>query len=288
MIDEVYKVKTIDEAINILELKEDVGILNGGTDLIVNIRNNKSNKKKLVDISDISELKKIQIEGDVIKIGAGVTFKQIINSDKINKNLSGLKKAANSIGSPQIRSRATIGGNICNNSPSADIMPPLLALECKVILQSKDETRKVLLRDLLLDKNKINIKENELLTYIEINKLRENQSLGFSKLGYRKSLAIAKISASVYIDKEDNKFKDVKIALGALSNTAIRIYEAEKYLLGKEICKDNIKEALYILENRVSNNLKGRESEYFKSNAVSGVVEDAIEECLNDSERVKI
>lgn len=280
MIKEVYKTNTIEETIDILEANENSMIISGGTDLIVQMRNGRLDKDMLVDISDVSELKKIIEDDKVIKIGAGVTFNQIIDNEKFNKNLYGIKKAATLVGSPQIRSRATIGGNICNNSPSADLIPPLLALDAKVEVQSKEGIKKIYLRELLIDKNKIDIKHNQLLTYIEIKKPNVNQYLSFYKLGFRSSLAIAKISASIFLDIEDNVFKDIKIALGALSNTAIRVEEVEKCLLGKEVNDRNIDEALALLENNIKKKLNGRESTKFKSYAVKGVVENAINECI--------
>jgi carbon-monoxide dehydrogenase medium subunit/xanthine dehydrogenase FAD-binding subunit len=277
MIKEVYKPNDFDEVLNILDVKKSrAKVIAGGTDLIVDIRNNKFKKDILIDISDIEELKIIEDEGNTIKIGACTTLNDIINSDKISINLYGLKKASSLVGSPQIRSRATIGGNICNASPSADLIPPLLALEAMVYIQSKNNKRKAYLKDILLDKNHIDLCEDEILTYIEFEKPKQNQVLSFSKLGFRKALSIAKISSSVLLEIEENKFKSVNIALGALSKTGIREYEVEKYLTGKTVEDDNINKALNILQVNVSENLKNRNSGEFKSHAVKGVLKEAI------------
>ncbi|HSQ89166.1 FAD binding domain-containing protein [Romboutsia sp.] len=279
MIKEVYKAKKLDEVLNILEIKKSrAKIIAGGTDLIVEMRNNKFNKEILIDISDIEELKIIKEEGNTIKIGACTTFNDIINSDKISSNLYGLKKSSSLVGSPQIRSKGTIGGNICNASPSADLIPPLLALKAIVCIQSKNYKRKAYLKDILIDKNHIDIGTNEILTYIEFEKPKINQVLSFAKLGFRKSLAISKISSSVLLEIEENKFKNINIALGALSKTGIRGYEVEKYLTGKTVEDENINKALDILQDNVSENLKNRSSGEFKSHAVKGVVKEAIYE----------
>lgn len=280
MIEEVYKASSIEETLNILESKENTMIIAGGTDLIVQMRKVKLNKSALIDISDIKELKEIIEEEEIIRIGSGVTFNELVNSTIFNGSLYGIKKAASQVGSPQIRSRGTIGGNICNNSQSADLIPPLLALDAKLVIQSKSEARKVYLEDFLIDKNVVDIKENEIITHIEIKKLNENQRLSFSKLGYRESLAIAKISASVLVNIQDNKFKDITIALGAVNKTAIRAYEAESYLSGKEVNEENIDNVLELLGKKVEEDLKGRESVYFKSHAIKGIVENAILQCI--------
>lgn len=282
MIKEVYKAKNLNEALNILEIKKSrAKVIAGGTDLIIEMRNNKFDKEVLIDISDIEEIKTIKEEGNIIKIGACTTFNDIINSDKISSNLHGLKKSSSLVGSPQIRSRGTIGGNICNCSPSADLIPPLLALEAVVCIQSKYYKRKAYLKDILLDKNHIDLHTNEILTYIEFEKLKKNQVLSFTKLGFRKSLSISKISSSVLLEIEENKFKNINIALGALSKTGIREYEVGKYLTGKTVEDENINKALDILQNNISENLKNRSSVEFKSEAVKGVVKEAIYEGID-------
>jgi carbon-monoxide dehydrogenase medium subunit/xanthine dehydrogenase FAD-binding subunit len=282
MIKEVYKAKNLDEVLTILDVKKSrAQVIAGGTDLIVEMRNDKFNKDILIDICDIEELKRIEDEGNAIKIGACATFNDIINSDIINSNLYGLKKASSLVGSPQIRSRATIGGNICNASPSADLIPPLLALEAIVCIQSKSYKRKAYLKDILLDKNHIDLSPNEVLTYIEFEKPKQNQVLSFSKLGFRKALSIAKISSSILLEIEENKFKSINIALGAVSKTGIREYEVEKYLTGKTVEDESINKALDILQDNITENLKGRSSGEFKSNAVRGVLKEAIYEGIN-------
>lgn len=279
MIKEVYKAKNFDEALNILEIKKSrAKVIAGGTDLIVEMKNNKFDKEILIDISDIKELKIIKEEGNIIKIGACTTFNDIINCDIISSNLYGLKKSSSLVGSPQIRSRATIGGNICNASPSADLIPPLLALDAIVCIQNKNYKRKAYLKDILLDKNHIDLYTNEILTYIEFEKPKKNQVLSFIKLGFRKSLSISKISSSVLLEIEENKFKNINIALGALNKTGIREYEVEKYLTGKTVEDENINKALDMLQDNVSENLKNRSSGEFKSQAVKGVVKEAIYE----------
>lgn len=282
MVKEVCKVKTLDEALDILDFKKSSAqVIAGGTDLIVHMRDSNFDKEILIDICDIEELKSIKNEDNTIKIGACVTFNDIINSDVISSNLNGLKKASSLVGSPQIRSRATIGGNICNASPSADIIPPLLALDAIVCVQSKNYKRKVYLKDILLDKNNIDLAPNEILTYIEFENPNQNQVLTFTKLGFRKALSIAKISSSVLLEIEENKFKNIKLALGAISKTGIRECDVEKYLTGKTVKDENINKALDILQDNVSESLKARSSGEYKSHAVRGVVKEAIYEGID-------
>lgn len=281
MIKNVCKAKSLKDALYILsEKKSSVKIIAGGTDLIIDIKNCKLDKEALVDISDLEELRFIKEENGFIKIGTCTTFNEIINSKIINSNLHGLKKAASLVGSPQIRSRGTIGGNICNASPSADMIPPLLALDAKVFIQSKNNYRKEYLKNILKDKNKINIRDDEILTYIEFKNLSKHQILSFSKLGIRKSLSISRISVSVLLDIEENIFNNIKIALGSVNNIARREHEVEEYLSKKIVNSETIDRAIEILQRKMQENLKGRSSKEFKCNAVRGVLKDAINEGL--------
>jgi len=289
MIKEVYKAKTLYEVLDILDFKKSrAQVIAGGTDLIIHMKSDELNKDILVDICDIKELKTIEEKENTIKIGACITFNDIIESDKINSSLYGLKKASSLVGSPQIRSRATIGGNICNASPSADIIPPLLALDAVAYIQSKNYTRKAYVKDILLDKNKVDLSNNEIVTYVEFEKPKQNQVLSFSKLGFRKALSIAKISSSALLEIEENKFKTITIALGALSKTGIREYEIEKYLTGKNVEDEIINNALNILQDTVGENLKSRSSGEYKSHAVKSVLKEAIYEGIDLHKRLNI
>lgn len=277
----VYKATSLEEALKILERKkESCKVIAGGTDLIIDIKNNKFNKSSLVDISDIEELKFINHDKNKVKIGVCTTFDEIIESKALDDSLKDFKKAAASVGSPQIRNRGTIGGNICNNSPSADIIPPLLVLDAIVCTRSKNYTRKVYLKDILLDKNKVDLYSSEIIEYVSFNSLKENQALGFSKLGIRNSLSIAKVSCAVLVEVEDDKFKNINIALGAMDKIARREYYIENYLTGKVVNKENIEISLNILESLISERLKGRKSKDFKSKAVKGVLKEAINNCI--------
>lgn len=279
MIKEVHKPYTLNEALDLLENNK-AKILAGGTDLILEAKNDRFDKEILVDISDIEELKYVEARDNKVRIGACTTCSELIKYEFMDRNLSGLKKACKLLGSPQIRNKATIGGNICNASPSADIIPPLIALDSSVYIKSKYVERKIKLIDLVSNRD-LAIKDNEILTYIEFEKLNKNQYLSFYKLGLRKSLAISRISASVCVDIEEGKFSNIKVSLGSISNMAIRAYEVEEHLKGKFIEKNIINEALDILEKNVEKSLKNRSTMEFKSYAVKGVLKEAIDEAIN-------
>ncbi|RKD31665.1 FAD binding domain-containing protein [Thermohalobacter berrensis] len=281
---EVYKGRNIDEVLELLDkYRNDCRIIAGGTDLVVHLRHKRLNPKVLVDISDIEELHGIKKEGEFIEIKGATTFTEIVKSNLVNKQLIGLKEAAKSVGSPQIRNRGTIGGNICNGSPAADIVPPLLALDSTVLLKSKNKEREISLEELFLDKGKVNLKENELLYSVKFKKINKNQVLSFSKLGLRKALAISRLCISVFLELDKSKeCKRVKIADGALGKHGVRERKVEEFLLGKRLNEETIEEGAIILQEEISHRLQGRLSLPFKKEAVKGVFKSAISKALEN------
>jgi xanthine dehydrogenase FAD-binding subunit len=164
-----YEAETVQEAADILAQKPDLKIIAGGTDVLVRMRSGKIEETGLLSIRKIRELQKIEIcKDDTISIGSLVTFSQLALDSIINKNIAVLTEAANSMGGPQIRNVATIGGNICNGVTSADSASTLLALNALLKIQCKYGERVVPLADFYLGPGKVDLKPDELLTHITI------------------------------------------------------------------------------------------------------------------------
>lgn len=268
---------------NIFDILDKYGqeamILAGGTDLMVEIKEEKNRGSIILDISDVDELKGISIEGNKITMGALTTFTDIVENDFIKANLLGLFKAAKVVGSPQIRNMGTIGGNICNGASAADIVPPLLALDAKLNLESSKGKRIVKLKDFYNNGNrKTELRENEILQSINFDWIKEgNRYITFSKLGYRNALAISRISCSVYADILSNEVRDIRIASGALGRYPLREYSLEDYMIGKSVNDNLIQEAAVYFSRNIEKRLKGRSSCEYKKEAVKGVFKRAME-----------
>ncbi|MEM1686986.1 MAG: FAD binding domain-containing protein, partial [Zestosphaera sp.] len=138
---EYVRVSELDEALRLLSRKEDVKVLAGGTDLVVDLKIGRYKPKTIVDISGIKSLRYIVDEGDKVRIGALTRMQDIVESPVIREKLPVLAEAASMLGSWQIRNMATVGGNLCNASPAADSAPPLLVHEAKIKLTSIEGTR---------------------------------------------------------------------------------------------------------------------------------------------------
>lgn len=279
-IEKVIKVSNVQEVLELLEkYKENAQILAGGTDLIVQIREGKNTGSIIIDISDIREMKKIKISDGQIIIGSLVTFTDLHENEYIRNNYLGLWKAAKSIGSPQIRNRGTIGGNICNGSPAADIVPPLLVLDAQITLVNKKGNRVVKLSDFYESNKKPAINPNEILYTISFKKLddKEKEFYNFEKLGLRNALAISRISSSVYFKIDHfGKIKEMRIASGALGLYPIREYKVENFMKGKILDKSLIEEGANLISKEVAKRLNGRSSLEYKKEAVKGIFKKAV------------
>lgn len=281
-IQKAFKVNTVEEAIRVLSIYKDrVFIICGGTDLVIGIMEGKINKDIVLDISDIKELKFIKEDDEYIKIGAGTTISDIEKSLLIPENLAGLKKAASSIGSPQIRNRGTIGGNICNASVAADLMPPLLALDSFVCLESKDYERHVMLRNFIDDNNKAQIKDNEIVKYIKFKKPNKHCYLTFNKLGHRKSLSIARVSSSVLMIVKDEIIEQIKIVNGAVGNKVIIENDLEDILIGKSLNIELIEKACNKAKISTMIRLWSRPNAREKAYAVGGILKKSMMDCID-------
>ena len=278
----VYKASNIQEALELMELYKDRSkIIAGGTDLIIKLREKRINPEVLVDISSLKEMIGISLQKGDIEIGAATNFGTISRNHKLQNNTFGLVEAARSIGAPQIRNSATIGGNICNASPAADIIPPLLALDSMVTIRNKAAERKVLLEEFLLDKGKVSLNPNELLYSVGFKQLTTNQSMGFAKLGLRKALAISRISVAIFIELQDGVFKSVRIATGACGKLPNREGKIEDFLKDKPLDHSVINGAGELFKRVIEERLNGRNAVDYKKEAIKGVFKEALFKALS-------
>ncbi|MCF0149277.1 MAG: xanthine dehydrogenase FAD-binding subunit XdhB [Clostridium sp.] len=241
-INNIYQPKTLNEALEILDNKENVKIIAGGTDVLIKLHHGDLAGVELLSIRDIEELKQITLndEGD-IEIGSMASFSDVFRSDVINENIYVLSEAAVSMGGPQVRNMATIGGNVCNGAVSADSSTSLFALNAELLLRTKNEERIIPIKEFYLGPGKVSILPNEILVKIII---RKKDYLGYKgnyiKFSNRKAMDIAMLGVSVVGAIENNQFKDLRISLGVAAPTPIRCLKAEEFAKGIEVDMANI------------------------------------------------
>ncbi len=229
---EYLKPDSIKETISILsQYCGKAQVLNGGTDLIVGIRDKIIQPEYVVDIKAIPQLNKITYsEQNGLHIGAAVTLNEISNSKVVQTHYPILVKACKTIGSYQVRNRATLVGNICNASPAADTTPPLLVLEAKVNIIGPTGEKIVPINEFFTGVKKNILKKGEIVTSVIVPSLRDEWTGVYLKQGRRKNVDLATVGVAVVCIRDK-----IRIALGAVAPTPIRALNTEKLLKVKII-----------------------------------------------------
>ncbi|GAA0742808.1 xanthine dehydrogenase FAD-binding subunit XdhB [Clostridium oceanicum] len=285
-INEILEPKTLEEALEMLSVRDNLTVIAGGTDVLVKLREEILNSLNLISIRNIDGLNKIKILKDgSIEIGAMTTFAEIFRNEIINKNISILSQAAVSMGGPQIRNMATIGGNICNGAVSGDSAPTLFSLNSKLKLKSKTDERIVKIKDFYKGPGEVNIKKDELLISIIIEKKDyENKYGTYIKFANRNAMDIALMGVAVLVEVKNKKFKDLRIALGVAGPTPIRCEIAESKGKHMDITDENMK----LIGNLALKSSKAIDfwnaSKEFKENLIEELTYRALEESVERAE----
>lgn len=278
-IKKAIKARRIDQVLDILWTDRDrCKIIAGGTDIMIDIRNKKIQPEILIDVSSLEAIQKIEELDGYIEIGAGVTFTDIVKHSLFDGNLYGLKKASRMVGSPQIRNKGTIGGNIMNGSSAADSIPPLLCLNTILVYESKEGVREVDLEGFYTDREANGPSKNEILTKVRFKKPGDRARLTFAKLGLRQALAISRISNSVMIELDnENRILDARVASGALGRYPLRERSVEDYLVGK-VLNDKTKDGAFeLIQEAMRERLEGRSTFPYKKVAVESTFREAMD-----------
>ncbi len=215
--------------------------LAGGTNLLVNLKRAPLDADLVVDLSRVASLNSITEDDNGVRLGCGVTFAQILEWQPGGVVETLMQPMAAAFAGPLIRNLATIGGNLCDASPAADVSPPLLALDASVKLESAGNASRVLtLEEFFQGVRQTALRSDELLTSIEIPQPDASDQAYYYKLGKRKADAIAIVSVAIVLRRESDQVQHIRIALGAVAAVALRAHEAEAKLLGHELSASSI------------------------------------------------
>jgi CO/xanthine dehydrogenase FAD-binding subunit len=195
----------------------------GGTDVMVEINLDHQRPAAILDLTRIHELTEWGVIGDLLRVGAGVTYTRII--EDLGDRLPGLAMASRTVGSPQIRNRGTVGGNLGTASPAGDAHPPLLACNAIVELAARSGTRRVPAREFFVGPKKNAMRPDELIAAFLIEPARGPQQ--FSKVGTRNAMVIAVCSFAFALDFSRRR---VGTGIGSAGPTPLVAEEAEKFL----------------------------------------------------------
>ncbi|WFD09375.1 FAD binding domain-containing protein [Tepidibacter hydrothermalis] len=246
----MYSPTEISEVLEFLQEHKESGILlAGGTDLIVKYKEQSLPYDFICNILKVEKLKYIKEDEDSLKIGPLVTHEELMESSLVQKHIPVLRDACKTIGSPQIRNRGTIGGNIGTASPAGDTLPALTALGASLKTISIEEERIVPIKDFFRGPGKTILKENEMIKEIIVPKMKEEKGF-YTKLGSRNALAISITGVAAKVKCKGQGFEKVEVAFGSVGPTVIykRVKELEKSNFTKQKLWDAvqcIKEQIY-------------------------------------------
>jgi CO/xanthine dehydrogenase FAD-binding subunit len=209
--------------------------LAGGTDLIIQINRGRCTPSDLIALDRIGELSGIDASPDRVEIGALTTMKTIESDARLMGALAALPEAARVVGGHQIRNVATIGGNIANASPAADLLPVLLALDAEVELGGPEGTRRIPLGRYLTGPGVTASEPGELLRRVACKRPPANAATAFVKAGRRRAMEISIVCVAALLSLDENgRVREARIGLGAVGPTAMRAAPAETVLRGGE------------------------------------------------------
>jgi CO/xanthine dehydrogenase FAD-binding subunit len=227
------KPTTLTEAVAALAAGE-VRILAGGTDFYPAL-GDRIAQGTVLDVSSLRELRGVSCEAEHFRIGGLTTWSDIIRTP-LPHCFDALKGAAREVGSVQIQNRGTVAGNLCNASPAADGVPPLLVLDAVVELTSGAGMRRIPVAEFIVGNRKTLRKADELLTAVLIPRLIEDAASTFLKLGARRYLVISIAMVAVVVQvRDDGRVLEARVAVGSCSAVARRLHALESDLIGASV-----------------------------------------------------
>jgi CO/xanthine dehydrogenase FAD-binding subunit len=223
----------VDEAVLLLAT-EGARVLSGGTDFYP-AAGDRPVREAVVDISGLGDLRGISIGPDHVRIGGLTTWSEIIRAP-LPRCFDALKSAAREVGGVQIQNRGTVAGNLCNASPAADGVPPLLALDADVELLSGAGPRRMPMAEFIAGNRKTKCRPDELLTAVLVPRTLDHAASAFLKLGARRYLVISiSMVAAVVLADNSGRIAEARVAVGSCSAVAQRLRTLERDLTGASI-----------------------------------------------------
>jgi xanthine dehydrogenase iron-sulfur cluster and FAD-binding subunit A len=237
---------TLDDAVKLLDCYADspgaAALVAGGTDVLVEYEHGRRTTPTLIDLTAIPDLKYVREDGGQIRLGALATHNDVIASPACVEGALPLAQACWEVGAPQVRTRATVAGNLVTASPANDTITPLMALDAELVLTSVAGERVVPLREFYRGVRRTVLQPNELVQEIRFDALRPDERGIFLKLGLRRAQAISVIDLALVVRFEGDVVAEARIALGSLAPTIVRATAAESFLVGErfdvEVCRE--------------------------------------------------
>lgn len=278
-----YKPRSLDEIWELKSKIPDSRFIAGGTDLMVHIKNGEMKPSALISLRSIPELAAIEVNKGA-RIGALATISDLIQHPKLSESYPVLVEAARSLGSVQIRNVATIGGNLCNCSPCADMALPLLVLEAKVRLKNPQRNRDIPLSEFFIGPGESCLSLDEILTDIFLGPPSENAKAIFLKKG-RVKMDLAVASVALLLEMEGEKCRKVRIAAGSVAPVPLRLTKVETLLEGELFSQELLEEAQRLAVESISPVTDIRGAEEYRRKIISVYVKRGLEKLIGLGEK---
>jgi CO/xanthine dehydrogenase FAD-binding subunit len=240
---------SIEELLGLLaDQRGKVKLLAGGTDLIVQMRTGVVTPELVIDVKQVPELNSLSVSDKGLTIGAAVSCRTVCGKNQVARNYPALIDSASLIGGIQIQGRASIGGNLCNASPSADSIPTLIVLGAVAVIQNTSGKRKLPVEEFCTGPGTNILSDDEVLVSLELPAVAENSGAHFTRFTPRKEMdiAVANAAASVVLSADNKQFKSARIAIGAVGPTPMLVQAAADALQGKRVSSRSVDAAAKI------------------------------------------
>jgi carbon-monoxide dehydrogenase medium subunit len=228
----------------------EVKVVAGGTDLLPQMKNGLVKPARVVDLSGIAALKKLEIGSDgALHIGAAVSAREVELASIVRDGFAAVAEGAGVIGSHQVRNLATVGGNVCNAAPSADVSPALVAMDAVVVIAGPDGQRLLPITDFFQGVRRTALQPGELVAEFVVPAAGANSGGTYLRHTPRRELDIAVVGVGTQLTVQDGKCTKARIALGAVAPVIVRASEAEAALEGQEVTPELLDKAATLAVN---------------------------------------
>lgn len=236
--------ESLDDCLRLLAQRgPETKLLAGGTDLLPQMKNSVVMPKRVIDLSGVARVKVLECDAKGLRIGAAVPARQVEQDPRVREGYAAVAESAALLGSVQVRNLATVGGNICNAAPSADMAPPLVALEAQAVIAGPKGERRVPLSDFFTGVHKTVVGPDELLVEIFVPAPGPHSGGCYIRHTPRRELDIAVVGVASQVTIGNGVCAKARISLAAVAPTPVRATAAEAALEGKPLTPELIERA---------------------------------------------
>jgi carbon-monoxide dehydrogenase medium subunit len=236
--------ESLDDCLRLLAQRgPETKLLAGGTDLLPQMKNGVVIPKRVIDLSGVARVKILECDAKGLRIGSAVPARQVEQDTRVRDTYTAVAESAALLGSVQVRNLASVGGNICNAAPSADMAPPLIAMEAQAVIAGPKGERRVPLSDFFTGVRKTVVGPDELLVEIFVPAPGPHSGGCYIRHTPRRELDIAVVGVSSQVTIANGVCAKARIALAAVAPTPVRATAAEAALEGKALTPELIERA---------------------------------------------